>query len=139
MFLAHWFLSPWWWRWYVHPKLLLLQEPHDITSQKTIFFRVTAVKISNLTKKCYYYMAFPKIIICIVINLVKIILWFHFNKLANCCTGTWAYWHGIGQLHTSVNDEWAWLTCGGNHGRHCCGFGFCKCTACSQESDWKAM
>jgi hypothetical protein len=48
-FLVHWFLSPWWWRRYVPPKHRFLQEPHDLTSQKTPFFIVTAVKISNLT------------------------------------------------------------------------------------------
>jgi hypothetical protein len=44
------FLSPSWWRRYVPPKRRLLQEPHGITSQKTPFFKVTAVKTSNLTK-----------------------------------------------------------------------------------------
>jgi hypothetical protein len=32
------------------PKRRLLQEPHGVTSQKTQFFIVTAVKTSNLTK-----------------------------------------------------------------------------------------
>jgi hypothetical protein len=36
-------------RHYVPPKRRFLQEPHEVTSQKTPFFRVTAVKISNLT------------------------------------------------------------------------------------------
>jgi hypothetical protein len=31
------------------PKRRFLQEPHDVTSQKTPFFIVTAVKTSNLT------------------------------------------------------------------------------------------
>jgi hypothetical protein len=31
------------------PKLRFLQEPHGVTSQKTPFFIVTAVKTSNLT------------------------------------------------------------------------------------------
>jgi hypothetical protein len=31
------------------PKRLFLQEPHGNTSQKTVFFIVTAVKTSNLT------------------------------------------------------------------------------------------
>jgi hypothetical protein len=34
---------------YVPPKLRLLQVPHGVTSQKTPFFVVTAVKTSNLT------------------------------------------------------------------------------------------
>jgi hypothetical protein len=34
---------------YVPPKLRLLQETHGLTSQKTEFFIVTAVKTSNLT------------------------------------------------------------------------------------------
>jgi hypothetical protein len=35
MFLACWFLSPWWRRWYVPLKRQFLQQPHGITSQKT--------------------------------------------------------------------------------------------------------
>jgi hypothetical protein len=35
---------------YVPPKRQFLQEPHDVTSQKTAFLIVTAVKMSNLTK-----------------------------------------------------------------------------------------
>jgi hypothetical protein len=34
---------------YVPPKCRLIQEPHGVTSQKTPFFIVTAVKVSNLT------------------------------------------------------------------------------------------
>jgi hypothetical protein len=34
----------------VPPKHRFLQEPHRVTSQKTPFFIVTAVKISNLTQ-----------------------------------------------------------------------------------------
>jgi hypothetical protein len=34
----------------VPPKRQFLQEPHGVTSQKTPFFKVTAVKTSNLTK-----------------------------------------------------------------------------------------
>jgi hypothetical protein len=34
----------------VPPKRRFLQEPHGVTTQKTPFFIVTAVKISNLTK-----------------------------------------------------------------------------------------
>jgi hypothetical protein len=33
----------------VSPKRRFLQEPHSVTSQKTPFFIVTAVKTSNLT------------------------------------------------------------------------------------------
>jgi hypothetical protein len=33
----------------VPPKRLFLQDPHGVTSQKTPFFIVTAVKTSNLT------------------------------------------------------------------------------------------
>jgi hypothetical protein len=36
-FLAHWFLSPWWWRRYAPPKRRLLQEPHGVTSQQMAF------------------------------------------------------------------------------------------------------
>jgi hypothetical protein len=32
-------LSPWWWRCPVPPKHQFLQEPHDITSQETPFFK----------------------------------------------------------------------------------------------------
>jgi hypothetical protein len=39
----------WWWRRYVPPKRQFLQEPHGVTSQKTPFFIVTAVKTSKLT------------------------------------------------------------------------------------------
>jgi hypothetical protein len=49
VFLVHWFLSPWWRRRYVTPKRRFLQEPHGVTSQKTQFFIVTAVKTPNLT------------------------------------------------------------------------------------------
>jgi hypothetical protein len=49
LFLARRFLSPWWWRRYVPPKRRFLQGPHSVTSQKTVFFIVTAVKASNLT------------------------------------------------------------------------------------------
>jgi hypothetical protein len=46
---THRFLPPWWRRRYVPPKRLLLQEPHGVTSKKTPFFIVTAVKTSSLT------------------------------------------------------------------------------------------
>jgi hypothetical protein len=36
-FLAHRFLSPWWWRRYVLPKRRFLQQPHGVISQKTTF------------------------------------------------------------------------------------------------------
>jgi hypothetical protein len=49
IFLAHRFLSLWWWRRYVPPKRMILKEPWGVTSQKTAFFIVTAVKHSNLT------------------------------------------------------------------------------------------
>jgi hypothetical protein len=49
LFLVSRFLSPCWWRRYVHPKRRFLQEPHGLTSQKTTFFIVTALKTSNLT------------------------------------------------------------------------------------------
>jgi hypothetical protein len=35
----------------VPPKRRFLQEPHGVTTQKTQFFIVTAVKTSNLTNK----------------------------------------------------------------------------------------
>jgi hypothetical protein len=53
LFLLHRFLSLWWWRRYVPPKRQFLQEPHSVTSQKTVFFTVTAVKTSNLTWICF--------------------------------------------------------------------------------------
>jgi hypothetical protein len=37
------------WRRYVPPKRLFLQAPHGVTSHKTAFFIVTAVKTSDLT------------------------------------------------------------------------------------------
>jgi hypothetical protein len=43
LFLVHRFLSPWWWRPKVPPKRRFLQEPHDVTSQKTAFFILLAV------------------------------------------------------------------------------------------------
>jgi hypothetical protein len=49
LLLVHRFLSPWSRRLYVPPKLRFSQEPHGVTSQKTPFFIVTAVKTSNLT------------------------------------------------------------------------------------------
>jgi hypothetical protein len=51
LFLVHWFLSLWWRRGYLPPKRRFLQEPHDVTSQKTPFFIVIAVKTSDLTWK----------------------------------------------------------------------------------------
>jgi hypothetical protein len=42
-------LSPWWWRRHAPPKGRFLQEPYGVTSKKTAFFIVTAVKASNLT------------------------------------------------------------------------------------------
>jgi hypothetical protein len=53
MFIDNQFLSPWWWRCYIPPKRRFLQEPHGITSQKTAFFIVTAVKTSNLMELCF--------------------------------------------------------------------------------------
>jgi hypothetical protein len=47
---AHWFLSLWWCRCYVPPKRRILQETYGVTSQKTTFFIVTAVRTSNLTQ-----------------------------------------------------------------------------------------
>jgi hypothetical protein len=41
--------SHWWWRRYISPKRRYLQEPHSVTSKKTAFITVTAVKRSNLT------------------------------------------------------------------------------------------
>jgi hypothetical protein len=49
LFLVHRFLSPWWRRRQVPPKRRFLREPHGVTTQKTPFFIVTAVKTSNLT------------------------------------------------------------------------------------------
>jgi hypothetical protein len=45
------FLVLWWWRRYVPPKHQFLQEPHGVTSQQTAFYKVTVVKVSNLTRK----------------------------------------------------------------------------------------
>jgi hypothetical protein len=58
LFLVHRFLSPWWRRRHVPPKRRFLQEPHGVTTQKTPFFIVTAVKTSNLPYKeklCLWY------------------------------------------------------------------------------------
>jgi hypothetical protein len=49
LFLVHRLLSPWWRRRQVPPKRRFLQKPQGLTSQKTPFFIVTAVKTSNLT------------------------------------------------------------------------------------------
>jgi hypothetical protein len=48
------FFLPWRWSRYVPPKRLLTQDLHSATSQKTIFFIVTAVKTSNLTHMCTF-------------------------------------------------------------------------------------
>jgi hypothetical protein len=45
---SRWFL-PWRWRRYFRPKHRLTQDLRGVTSQKTAFFIVTAVKTSNLT------------------------------------------------------------------------------------------
>jgi hypothetical protein len=50
-FLVLWFFPPWWLRRYVPPKRRFSQEPYGVTSQKTVFFIVTAMKTSNLTKR----------------------------------------------------------------------------------------
>jgi hypothetical protein len=49
LFLVRRFLSPWWRRRQVPPKRRFLQEPHGVTTQKTPFFMVTAVKTTRLT------------------------------------------------------------------------------------------
>jgi hypothetical protein len=49
LFLAHRFLSPWWWRRYIPLKRWFLHEPHSTTSRKMTFFIVTAMNTSNLT------------------------------------------------------------------------------------------
>jgi hypothetical protein len=38
----------------IPPKLRFLQEPHSVTSQKTPFFIVTAVKTSNVTQMLFH-------------------------------------------------------------------------------------
>jgi hypothetical protein len=50
LFLVHWFLSPWCWRRYVPPKRRFLQEPHDVTFQKTAFFRQNLISLSLLSE-----------------------------------------------------------------------------------------
>jgi hypothetical protein len=40
--------ASWRWRREIPPKRRFLQDPHGVTSQKTAFFIVTAVKTSNL-------------------------------------------------------------------------------------------
>jgi hypothetical protein len=50
MFLFHGFLSPWWWMRYVPPKRRLLQEPHGVTSQKTLFFKCWLIWHPPLTQ-----------------------------------------------------------------------------------------
>jgi hypothetical protein len=45
----------WRWRRYLPPELRFTEDLHGATSQKTAFFIVTAVKISKLTKKLYFY------------------------------------------------------------------------------------
>jgi hypothetical protein len=48
LLLTHRFLSPWWWRRYVPAKRRFL---HGVTSQKTTFFTVTAVKTSQILQR----------------------------------------------------------------------------------------
>jgi hypothetical protein len=50
LFMARWFFPHWWLRRFLPPKRRLLQEPHGVTSQKTAFFIVSAVKTSSLTQ-----------------------------------------------------------------------------------------
>jgi hypothetical protein len=54
LFLVHGFLSPWWRRRQVPPKRRFLQEPHGLTTQKTPFFIVTAMKTSNPLRVANY-------------------------------------------------------------------------------------
>jgi hypothetical protein len=49
LLLALWFPSPWRWTRNLLLTHRFLQDPHGVTSQKTPFFIVTAVKTSNLT------------------------------------------------------------------------------------------
>jgi hypothetical protein len=48
LFLTRLFFLPWWQCWCVATKRRFLQEPHRLTSQKTAFFIVTAVKTSYI-------------------------------------------------------------------------------------------
>jgi hypothetical protein len=50
LFLVHWFMPPWWRRFYVPPKCRFLWEPHAITTQKMSYFIVTAMTTSDLTR-----------------------------------------------------------------------------------------
>jgi hypothetical protein len=52
------FLSLWWWRRYFRPKHRLLQGSHRVTSQKTAFFIVIALKTPNLNKICIHISSF---------------------------------------------------------------------------------
>jgi hypothetical protein len=54
LFLVHRFLSPWWRRRQVPPKRRFLQEPHGVTTQKTLFFRTLfIVRNSMQLTQCF--------------------------------------------------------------------------------------
>jgi hypothetical protein len=48
LFLARWFLSPWWRREYILPKRRFLEDPHGVTSQKTACLSVVS-SVTNPT------------------------------------------------------------------------------------------
>jgi hypothetical protein len=50
-----WIFLPWRWRRYVPPKRRFTLDIHGATSQKTAFFKFTAVKISNLTDLDFFW------------------------------------------------------------------------------------
>jgi hypothetical protein len=58
----------------IPPKRRLLQEPHGVTSKKTPFFIVTAVKASNLTSSISGYVNRDEVgqAVCCVLRYIKI-------------------------------------------------------------------
>jgi hypothetical protein len=82
-FLVRRFLSPWCRRCYVPPKRRFLQESHGVTSQKTPFFIVPAVKTSNLT-------SFQEKFVKVLHVSPRISESFHSKwRATGCCRITW--------------------------------------------------
>jgi hypothetical protein len=79
---SHWFLSPWWRRRWVPPKRRFLQEPHGVTSQKTRFCIVSAVKTSRLTWYFPLYL-FGGVFTLNTVPLLKVSVAFHKSFQAN--------------------------------------------------------
>jgi hypothetical protein len=84
---------PWRWRRYVPPKRRFKQDLHGATSQKTAFFIVTAVKISNLTTMLYF-----------KLDRRSVVVWYTKTELQNLLPEHGSRWWGITHLAVFYSD-----------------------------------